>query len=236
VTVFQQTALVMTGLWGTLVIVRFRRSPVALIGELCAIGIYTVACLLYGTVTPADLGLGRPDSCLYTLGLAVVWLVVMIAYSPLADSLATRFVNTPPNLEAFRAIQQSKSALIAGIAVAWLLGGLLEELVARGIVLKTLEEILAARVPGPIAVAVAVGVAPIGAGLMHLYQGPWAVLIVTQLSVLFGVLFVTSGYNLWAVVWCHGLYDTIALLRFASKKSKYSNLPPTTSATAPDQA
>jgi membrane protease YdiL (CAAX protease family) len=76
----------------------------------------------------------------------------------------------------------------------------------------------------PIAAGVAVCLVALGAGLMHAYQGPRAMVIVTQLSVLFGVLFVVSGYNLWAVMLCHGLYDTVAFVRFASKKSKYSDL------------
>lgn len=49
-------------------------------------------------------------------------------------------------------------------------------------------------------------------------------LVVTQLSVLFGVPFVISGENLWTVVLCHGLYDTVAFIRFANRSSKYSNL------------
>jgi hypothetical protein len=48
--------------------------------------------------------------------------------------------------------------------------------------------------------------------------------IIAQLSVLFGVLFVASGYDLWAAVLCHGLYDTIAFARFASGKSHYAKL------------
>jgi len=74
------------------------------------------------------------------------------------------------------------------------------------------------------ATGIVVCIAAAGAGLIHLYQGPRAVIIITQLSVLFGLLFVISGYNLWAVVLCHGLYDTIAFIRFANKKSKYSKL------------
>ncbi len=58
----------------------------------------------------------------------------------------------------------------------------------------------------------------------HFYHGPRAVVIVTQLSVLFGMLLVVSGYNPRAVMLCHGLYDTVAFIGFASKKSKYSNL------------
>jgi len=76
----------------------------------------------------------------------------------------------------------------------------------------------------PLTTIIAIFVAVVGAGLMHAYQGPRAMVVITQLSILFGVLFVVSGYNLWAVILCHGLYDTIAFIRFANKKSKYSNL------------
>ncbi len=56
------------------------------------------------------------------------------------------------------------------------------------------------------------------AGLVHLYQGPRGAVIVAPLS----VLFVLSGSNLWTVILCHGLYDTVAFVRFARGKSKYS--------------
>jgi membrane protease YdiL (CAAX protease family) len=177
-----------------------------------------------GGVTLRDLGLGIPNSWLPTFGFALSWLALMLAYSPVADSLASRWIDKAPNLNAFRAIQQSKAKLIAGIVVAWLLGGFLEELIFRGIVLKSVESFLTAWLVKPIATSAAVCVAAIGAGLMHLYQGPRAAVIITQLSVLFGVLFVVSGHNLWAVILCHGLYDTVAFIRFANKKSSYSNL------------
>jgi len=49
-------------------------------------------------------------------------------------------------------------------------------------------------------------------------------MIIAQLSVLFGLLYVITGYNLWAVILCHGFYNTIAFVRFANRSSKYSNL------------
>ena len=146
----------------------------------------------------------------------------MVAYSPLADRIATRWVGKPPTLGAFRILQQSMIKLFGGIVVAWVLGGLLEELTFRGIVLQSIEGLVSPWVMEPIATGIAVCIAAAGAGLIHSYQGPRAVIIITQLSVLFGLLFVISGYNLWAVVLCHGLYDTIAFIRFANKKSKYS--------------
>jgi uncharacterized protein len=176
-------------------------------------------------MTLNDLGLGAPDSWMMTLAYALAWLALMLAYSPIADKIATRFLHKTPTLNSFRVIQQSKAKLIGGILVAWILGGFLEELVFRGIVLKWSESYLAALIREPIATGFAICIAALGAGLIHFYQGPRAMAIITQLSVLFGVLFVVSGYNLWTVILCHGFYDTIAFVRFAYKKSKYSQSP-----------
>jgi len=156
--------------------------------------------------------------------MAVAWLALMLAYSPLADWVATRWVDQPPTLGAFRMLQQSRAKLAAGIVVAWVLGGFLEELVFRGIILRSTRALVSARLVEPMATGIAVCTAAVGAGLLHLYQGPRAAIVVTQLSVLFGLLFVVSGYNLWTVILCHGLYDSIAFVRFANRKSRYSEL------------
>ena len=169
-----------------------------------------------------------------TIGLALIWLALMLAYTPLADRLATRLVNQPPNLKAFRALQQSRMKLSVGIIIAWILGGLLEELVFRGILLQWIEKLLSGSIAIPWASAFAILSAALGAGLFHLYQGARAVIIchgrpasrgaITQLSVWLGVLFVVSGHNFWSVFLCHGCYDTVAFIRFANKKSRYSQL------------
>ena len=171
-----------------------------------------------------ELGLSSSVSRVSTIGLAVAWLALMLTYSPLADRLATRCVAKPPSLDAFRALQQSKSKLLIGIIVAWMLGGFLEELIFRGIILQWVEALASAWLVTPIAAGIAVCAAALGAGLIHLYQGLRAAIVVTQLSVLFGLLFVVSGHNLWAVMLCHGMYDTVGFVRFANKKSKYSRL------------
>jgi uncharacterized protein len=180
--------------------------------------------LLLDDAPMPPLGLTAHRSWFSTIAFAVAWLALMLACSPLADRLATRCVARPPTLSAFRALQQSTSKLIVGIVMAWLLGGFLEELIFRGIVLQSVERLLSPWLARPMAAGIAICVAAAGAGLIHLYQGLRAAIIVTQLSVLFGLLFVVSGYNLWAVVLCHGMYDTIAFIRFAQRKSRYSKL------------
>ena len=132
-TTFQLTALLLILIWLALVVVRFRSSSIVLIVGLFVIGGYTLAAFETGKVSQVELGLGVPQSWLLTLGLALAGLAVLLVCSPLADRLASRWFEKPPTLEAFRAIQQSRAKLIAGILAAWVLGGILEELIARGL-------------------------------------------------------------------------------------------------------
>lgn len=224
ITVFQQYAVLLITVWLLIVVVRFRRSRVVLIGGLFAVGLYTLVALVHDDVSTQALGLSASTSWLWTIGFALPWLALILAYSPLADKVATRVVEKPPTLDAFRAVQQSKSRLLVGIVVAWVLGGFLEELAFRGIVLQSIEGLLSPWLFEPVSAIIAVCTASAGAGLIHLYQGPRAVVIIAQLSILLGLLFVLSGNNLWATILCHGSYDTIAFIRFANKKSKYSKL------------
>jgi membrane protease YdiL (CAAX protease family) len=223
-TTFQTIAFILVVIWLLVVLLRFRRSSFVLIVGLTIIGLYTLVSFLAGMVTPNELGLGAPRSWLSTLGYSLAGLAVILAHSPVADWLASRWFKQPPRLEAFRGIQQSGANLLLGIVAAWLFGGVLEELIARGIVLNAIAAGLNSLIGGSVAVAVAVCIAALGAGAMHSYQGPRAMVIITQLSILFGILFVISGYNLWAVMICHGLFDTVAFIRFATRRSRYSKL------------
>jgi len=199
-----------------------RRGKSAIIGGLLAVGAATLVALLTGVVDPDDLGLGRPRSWPTTIGMALVGVAVLLAYSPVADAIARRRFPERPNLTAFDALRQSRVKLVAGIVVAWVLGGFLEELTFRGIVLQYVDAWLAPVLPKAIAATVAVLVAATGAAVAHLYQGPRAALVIVQLSSLLGLLMVLSGHNLWTVIICHGLYDTVAFIRYARGTSRYA--------------
>ena len=200
----------------------FRRSKPVLIGGLLVVGAATLVALLTGAVTPRELGLAAPHSWLATVGAAVVWTAVLIAYSPVADAVARRRFPERPDLGAFDVLRQSRIKLAAGIVVAWVLGGFLEELTFRGIVLQSVDAWLVPVLPRAVAATVAVLVAAPAAAVAHLYQGPRAAVVIVQLSGLLGLLMVLGGHNLWTVVICHGLYDTVAFVRYARGTSRYA--------------
>ena len=222
-TTFQLFALAAVAVWLALVAIWFRRSTAVLTGGLVLVGLgAVVATHAMDAVTPEDLGFTHAGTWGHVFLYALGGLSTMLAWSPAADRIATRLVATPPTLGAFKALQQSLPKLLTGIAIAWVLGGLLEELVLRGIVQQAVEALSGQVLPQRIAATLGILVAAGAAAILHLYQGPRAAIIIAQLSVMFGLVFVLSGHNLWAVILCHGLYDTIAFVRFAMGKSKYS--------------
>ncbi len=221
---YPQIALIFAAVWLAAVAIRFQRSRPVLIGGLVVLAAMAGIAVAFHRIAPATLGLSFANPWWKTLGFAAVWTALMLAWSPLADRIARAIFAMPPTLGAFRALQESRAKLIAGIAIAWLLGGVLEELAFRGIILTGIETLLAGTFAPLPATACAVVVAALGAGVIHLYQGPRAVVIIVQLSLLFGILFVVSGHDLVAVMLCHGFYDTIAFIRFANKSSRFAKL------------
>jgi hypothetical protein len=190
---FEFYALLLIALWLAAVAIRFQTSHAVLIGGLVVVALFALGAVLLGDATLQDFGLGQPRSWPATLALATGWLLLMLLYSPIADKIATRFFEKPPTLNAFRALQESRLKLLAGIVVAWILGDFLEELVLRGIVLGAVETLARDTVMTWTAAGLGILAAAGGAFIIHLYQGLRAATIVTQLSVLFGVLLVITG-------------------------------------------
>ncbi len=168
------------------------------------------------------LGFRSPHSWPFLIISSIIWLGLLIAYSPVADEIASYIYKKPPRLGAFKSLQKSFWNLFFGIIIAWLLGGFLEEIFLRGIILQYLQKTLGGPTNIIVASGIAIIVAALIAGIIHLYQGPRGAIIIAQLSIMFGILFVINGNILWSTIICHGLYDTIAFVRFANKQSKYS--------------
>lgn len=117
-TTFDQLALLLIVLWLALIFARYRRSIIAVIIGLPVVAIFTAFGLASGEVTFAELGVVTPIPMALTVGYSLVALAFMLAYSPVADRLATRFFKEPPDLSAFKRIQQSEANLPGGIAGA----------------------------------------------------------------------------------------------------------------------
>lgn len=159
-------------------------------------------------------------------GFALAGLIAALIYSPAADWLAKKAFAAPPNLAAFEPLKDSRTKLVIGIVIAWILGGFIEEIVLRGIVLRETEHAFRGLLGSPFPTVIAIWTAAIAAAILHLYQGRRAALVILQISVIFGAVFIAAHRDLWAAILCHGLYDTNAFIRYANGTSRYSKPQP----------
>jgi membrane protease YdiL (CAAX protease family) len=99
-------------------------------------------------------------------------------------------------------------ALLALIALGWVVAGLLEEMANRGYLLSRIAELLG---DSRRAWIIAVVISSLVFGLNHLYQGPAGVISSVTAGLLFGGLYLVSGRNLWLPIIAHGTLDTVGL-------------------------
>jgi hypothetical protein len=214
---FQQHALLLVAVWLLLVVTRPGSSAVVKSGGLWTVALYALTALIRGEVSLAGLGLagGRPWAT--TVVIALAWLALMLAYSPVADRLAIAWAPDPPDAPARLAPRKPAPALIA-----LPLSGLLEELVLRGITLPALAIAGSAWMAPSVAIAAAALACALASGAIQRDQDGRTIIVTIQRALMLGLLFVLSGYNLWAVILCRGVYDVIALIGLARGSAQYS--------------
>lgn len=166
----------------------------------------------------ADLGMGRPKSFFWTAIWTVVALVVTMGVGILADGLATSLI-APPS-EAVQAIDErfsgrfdavpgNLSAFLFWLAIAWVIGGFVEEMLFRGALFERFETVFSGL---PLAAVLAVMCQAALFGHQHLYyQGVAGWVATGAIAVVSGLLYLAFNRNLWPLILSHGLSNTIGL-------------------------
>lgn len=150
------------------------------------------------------LGLRRPDNWRATVGTALAAAVVL--------QLTSEFVIEPltgrPDLSEFRSLVGNLPASLGMLAMVWTIAAFGEEMAYRGYVLNRAAALGRHSSPG---YAIAVVVVSLLFGLGHFYQGLAGIIGSTLSGLVFGVLYLKAGRNLWLPILAHGFSDTIGL-------------------------
>lgn len=110
-----------------------------------------------------------------------------------------RFSNLPGNLPVF----------LMWLALAWIIGGFIEEMLFRGALITRLEQALKGL---PLGVFLAIILQGVLFGQQHYYYQGWGGFIATGLvAIASGVLYLVFKRNLWPFILSHGLSNTIGL-------------------------
>lgn len=155
-----------------------------------------------------DLGLRRPGNLASALlGTVVLFTLVYLASTRLVPVLAGLFSATPgPVFLGY--IRGNTVAFVGWIAIAWSVGGFAEELLFRGFLI---DRASAAFGSGWLAGAGAVSLQAALFGLMHLHQGSLGLVFSATMAVIYGVVYLSCGRNLWPLILVHGAWNSVAI-------------------------
>jgi uncharacterized protein len=152
------------------------------------------------------IGLKRPD---HELRVLIIGIATGIGYQffglyvvePLIAVVSGRL----PDASMFRSVIGDERRLAFWLVMSWTLAAFMEEMVYRGWIMTRLAELGRFSTTGWTA-SVLASSALFGAA--HLYQGVSGVIATGLTGLVFALVYLASGRNLWASILAHGFLDT----------------------------
>jgi len=171
----------------------------------------------------AEIGFRRPASWRRTLLLGIAFgVLAQFVFVVVIDPLLARWTGTPVDLSSLDAMRGNLPVFLIMLAIGWVLGGLLEEMLFRGYLLKRIQYIIGDQ---PWASAAALLLTSIAFGMAHGYQDTSGMISTGLMAIFLGTLFIRSQGNLWLPILVHGVSNTIGLtLIFIDKDKLLSQL------------
>jgi uncharacterized protein len=111
-----------------------------------------------------------------------------------------------PDLQRIGSVENDLPTYLMLIVAGFVFGGLGEELLFRGFILTRLRVLLG---EGRARIALALAIQGAIFGLAHAYQGPSGMLSTALLGVVYGLIFLRAGSNVWPAAIAHALLDTL---------------------------
>jgi membrane protease YdiL (CAAX protease family) len=157
-----------------------------------------------------QIGLGRPASWRRTI---LTGVGIFLPWSALdwwvVIPLVQRITGQSIDLSEFASVRGNLGALLFWVLLSWTLAAFGEEMVWRGYLLNRLADLLGRSRAGWVLSLIVMGLL---FGWGHNYQGSAGLLLNIYDGLVFGVLYLASGRNLWLAVIEHGLGNTLGFV------------------------
>lgn len=170
--------------------------------------VWIAGLFIIGRQPLASIGLKRPSHWPKLIALAVglaivVQLLAAVAIEPLAQSLT----HQTPDVSKLKDIVGSWPNLMIFLALSWVVGALVEEVVFRGFIIGWGMLIFGERFRWVLAV-----VSSVIFGYSHMYQGAAGVLLTGVVGFALAAAYIASKKNLPLTMLAHGIIDTISMV------------------------
>ncbi|MEO7191924.1 MAG: CPBP family intramembrane glutamic endopeptidase [Vicinamibacterales bacterium] len=156
----------------------------------------------------SHVGLTRPAAIPRTLLQALVAaLLILVAVRIVIVPTSVWLAGVPVDWSALGEPGDAR-AFWLWLGQAWTLAAFGEEMVFRGYMINRLRDLVGDT---PIGRAIAIAASSALFGLAHGYQGLAGMIATGTIGSILALLYFASRRNLWAVIVCHAIVDTIAL-------------------------
>jgi membrane protease YdiL (CAAX protease family) len=166
-----------------------------------------LACVRQGSF--GEIGFGRAESWPRTILLAIAFgVVIQLVFSIVVDPLLARWTGTPVDVSSLDGMRGNLVNYLIMLAIGWVLGGFLEEMLFRGYLLKRIRIVLGDH---PAATVIAVLLPALAFGLAHSYQDTAGMISTGLIGAILGALFVWYRGNLWLPILVHGFSNVVGI-------------------------
>ena len=156
----------------------------------------------------ASIGLRKPANVWIAIAGAGALYAVNWALSRWAVPLLAELIHPVPQPSFLGYIRGNTGGFLFWVAIGWIVGGFMEEVLFRGFLLTRVSQLFADP-----ALGLAVGIVgqAVLFGALHLYAGAFAFVFATTLAVSSGIFYLFLGRNLWPLIAMHGAWNTAAM-------------------------
>ncbi|MEP1094159.1 MAG: CPBP family intramembrane glutamic endopeptidase [Cyclobacteriaceae bacterium] len=141
---------------------------------------------------------------LTSIGLAIS--IVFLSYFvflPIIENLT----NVPLELGVFEQLQGNLSLLLPSLAIGWIVGGFLEEVIFRAFMITRFSNLF----PNHAGIAASVILPSILFGFLHTYQGPSGQFLTGVVGLMLAVIYIVNKRNIWLNILTHGFVNTVSM-------------------------
>lgn len=139
-----------------------------------------------------------------TLTAIVLFAFLNYAFFPLLENI----INLPAgNLDGFDKVKHNTPFYIFIVLMGWIIGGFYEELVFHGFIFTRLEKLFTGKFAVPVSFLLSNGIF----ACYHLQLGVQGVINAFIAGMVYLALILRYKRNMWYGIFCHAVFDTIAL-------------------------
>lgn len=180
-------------------------------GYLLSILVASVVLKRHGTGW-REIGLAKPRSWLRTVlfgfGAAFVVIIMILAISNITLILPG-LQESEPDISRFNPLEGNLPLLLISVFLAWTAIAFGEEMMYRAFLINQLGVLFQEK---KLRWVLSLIFSSIFFGLVHFYQGPLGIVITGITGLIFGVIYLRSGRNLWVTIIAHGLVNTLSFV------------------------